>query len=498
VKEFSDSAASGGSVFGRPGFAALEEFAASGECDAIIVEQLDRLSRDMEDLAGFAKRMQFRNVRLIEVHGGEASTVTVGLRGIVGQLFREDTIHKTRRGMQERVKDGMSAGGRAYGYRPVHGKTGELEIVEAEAAVVRRIFKEYIAGLSAKAIAKGLNEDGIPAPRGSSWANNTITGNANRKCGIVQNELYCGYRVWNKVRMVRDLSSGKRISRPNPPELWHRVEVPHLAIIDADTFAKAQSRKAESAQRHAKGERAPRVKHLLSDLLKCDSCGKGMSIQGKMGGRRRVRCTNADNGGLCTNRKPYYLDEIISTVVGNLRDWLADPQGVKDYVEAYLDEWRAAALQAVRERDQVARKLANAEQGLSRLVDALAAGTLPPDVVAPKARELEAERASLKERLAMAEEAVPKITPHPGLVQQYWKTMDELAENLEALRDEGPEAFEAVQKLVGLVSVSPGNPAIIKVEGRIMALIEQKKNAKPRKLLGVVAGEGLEPPTPGL
>lgn len=491
-KEFSDSAASGGSAFGRPGYAALQEFAESDGCDAIIVEQLDRLSRDMEDLAGLAKRMQFRNVRLIEVHGGEASTITVGLRGIVGQLFREDGIHKTRRGMQGRVKDGLSAGGKAYGYRPVLGQPGELVIDEAEAAVVRRIFSEFIAGRTGKAIAKRLNEDGIPAPRGSSWANNTITGNKKRQSGIVQNELYCGLRIWNKVRMVKDPETGKRISRPNPESEWQKVEVPHLAIIDRETFDKARERKAASEARYGTGERAPRVHHLLSGILRCGCCGKGMSIQGKMGGRRRVRCTDADNGGLCENKRPYYLDEIKATVIQHLRDWLADPEGVKDYVEGYVEEWKRLASEATRDRDQLGRKLANTEASIATLVDALADGGMPADIIAPKLRKLEAERQDLKARLAMAEEAVPKIAPHQTLVQQYLKTMDKLAANMEALREDQPEAFEAVQKLIGRVSVLPGNPANIRVEGRIMALIEPKKNkpALARPTLVALSGSG--------
>ena len=43
------------------------------------------------------------------------------------------------------IRGGRHAGGRAYGYRAVPGKPGELEIVEDEAAIVRRIFAAYVA-----------------------------------------------------------------------------------------------------------------------------------------------------------------------------------------------------------------------------------------------------------------------------------------------------------------------------------------------------------------
>jgi len=42
------------------------------------------------------------------------------------------------------IRDGRHAGGRAYGYRAVPNKPGELEIVEEEAEIVRQIFADYI------------------------------------------------------------------------------------------------------------------------------------------------------------------------------------------------------------------------------------------------------------------------------------------------------------------------------------------------------------------
>ena len=111
----------------------------------VIVEELDRLSRDMEDLAGIHKRLSFMNIDIIAVHEGTASTVTVGLRGLVGQLFREDNARKVRRGLQGKVRSGLSAGGQAYGYRPDPVNKGKMIIVPEEAAIVLRIFESSSA-----------------------------------------------------------------------------------------------------------------------------------------------------------------------------------------------------------------------------------------------------------------------------------------------------------------------------------------------------------------
>ena len=58
-------------------------------------------------------------------------------------------------------------------------------IVDAEADVVRRIFAEYVAGKSPRAIAGGLNAKGVPPPRGSFWAAITLNGNRKRGHGIL-------------------------------------------------------------------------------------------------------------------------------------------------------------------------------------------------------------------------------------------------------------------------------------------------------------------------
>ena len=85
----------------------------------VIVEALDRLSRDMEDLAGIHKRLSFLGIEIRAVHEGVVNTVLVGLRGLVGQLYREDNAHKIRRGQAGRVGQGLNAGGLTYGYAPI-------------------------------------------------------------------------------------------------------------------------------------------------------------------------------------------------------------------------------------------------------------------------------------------------------------------------------------------------------------------------------------------
>jgi site-specific DNA recombinase len=314
VEAFDDRARSGGSIMGREGLLRLMDNARAHSFDVVIVEALDRLSRDMEDLAGIHKRLSFLGIEIRAVHEGAVNTVLVGLRGLVGQLYREDNAHKVRRGQSGRVGRGFHAGGLTYGYAAVPGDPGKRTIIEAEAQIVRRIFQEYVDGRTPRDIAHGLNRERIPPPRGRVWNASTINGNMQRGTGLLQNELYAGRLVWNKVRMTKDPDTGKRVSRPNPKSQWQAADVRNLSIIPRELFEAAQTRKQARSTKHPSRQRRPR--HMLSGLLRCGACGAGMSTNGRdKSGRQRIRCSAATESGTCPNPKTFYRKTVEQAVL---------------------------------------------------------------------------------------------------------------------------------------------------------------------------------------
>ena len=144
--------------------------ALNGRFDVVLAEALDRFSRDQEDTAGLFKRLTFAGVNIVTLAEGDITHLHVGLKGTMNALFLKDLADKTRRGLRGRVELGKSGGGLCYGYRVSRANngsadaTGEREIVSAEAEVVRRIFRDYAAGLSPKALAKRLNAERCPGP----------------------------------------------------------------------------------------------------------------------------------------------------------------------------------------------------------------------------------------------------------------------------------------------------------------------------------------------
>jgi hypothetical protein len=127
---------------------------------------------------------------------------------------------------------------------------------------VRRIYEAYASGTSPRTIAAKLNAEGLPAPRGGEWNASTINGHRARRNGILQNDLYKGSLIYNRVRMLKDPYSGKRISRINPKSDWVTIEVPDLRIISDELWTDVQTRRARYGGEPVHKSR--RAKRLLS------------------------------------------------------------------------------------------------------------------------------------------------------------------------------------------------------------------------------------------
>lgn len=217
-----------GAVEQRPGYARLMEDAKNRRFAAILVESQDRLWRDQGEMHHALKRLRFWGIRVIAVSTGADLTDRMGrlLASVMGwkdEAFLDDLRDKTRRGMAGQVRRGLSAGGRAYGYRsePMyneqHQTVGYKRLIDdPEAAVVRRIFELYDAGYSPKTIVHMLNKEGVTPPRPfrgrrlMGWTWTTINGSPKKGIGILNNPLYIGKVAWHRSQKyaIRIRASG--------------------------------------------------------------------------------------------------------------------------------------------------------------------------------------------------------------------------------------------------------------------------------------------------
>ena len=336
ISTFEDRAISGTGAVNRPGFQALMRAAESKLFEVVVTEDMDRLFRDQADYHTVRKRLDHLGVS-IHTASGKVGKLDGALRALMSEMFIENLVIHTRRGLEGVIRDGRHAGGRAFGYRAVPGKPGELEIVEEEAELVRQIFADYIAGKTPRQIAHDLNKRGVRPPRGRLWSASTINGNVSRGGGMILNDLYVGRIVWNKVRMIKDPVTRKRLSRPNPKEQYKIVEASHLRIVDDVTFNAAQDLKGQkrSSASPATAQKARAPKRVFSGLVKCGSCGGGMASIGSDAKGLRVQCTTHRESRFCTNSRRVYLDDIEALAIKGLRQHLAHPEVITEFVDAY-------------------------------------------------------------------------------------------------------------------------------------------------------------------
>ena len=468
IGSYTDHAVSGASMM-RPGVQQLMQDAASGKFDLVLAEALDRLSRDQEDIAAIYKRLSFAGVTLFTLAEGEISQLHIGLKGTMNALFLKDLADKTRRGLRGRVEKGRSGGGLTYGYDVVLSPDdrGGRTINEAEAAIVRRIFEEYLAGRSPRAIAQQLNKEGIPGPSGQGWGPSTIYGNRQRGTGLLNNELYIGRLVWNRLRYVKDPQTGKRVSRLNPEEEWVIQDVPELRIIDQELWERVKAKQGEFAPREKPFWAKQRPRNLFSHLIKCGDCGGGCS----MVSQTHLGCSNTRNKGTCSNRLTIAREKLEEDVLGALRQRLMDPKLCELFCREYTEHMnrlrmdQGASLAAYRQEQETL------ERERQRLVQSIRDG-VPASILKDDATRIAARMEELEELLGTTEEPEPLL--HPNMAQRYHQQVQNLIGALNE-PDHRAEAAQIIRSLVEKIVLrrcTDGKRLIVDLHGDLAGILK--------------------------
>jgi site-specific DNA recombinase len=239
--------------------------------------------------------------------------------------------------------------------------------------------------------------------------------------GMILNDLYAGRIIWNKVRMIKDPVTRKRLSRPNPKDQYKIVEAPHLRIIDDATFRAAQAVKVERRRdaTPATAQKARSPKRVFSGLIKCGCCGGGMSSNGADRKGVRVQCSTYKESGSCTNSRRVYLDDIEALAIKGLRQHLVHPEVITEFVDAYNAERKRLKKDANAERARNERRLGEIEREMKRIVDSIVVTGMPPEQFVARMKELEAEKVKISAALEKAKEGDNVIALHPKAIDRY-------------------------------------------------------------------------------
>ena len=440
---YSDAAMSGARS-DRPGYRRM--LAESSRFDVLLIDDLSRLSRDSVEAQQSVRRLRFSGVRVIAIADGidtddKGHKIGVGLRGLMGEIYLDDLREKTHRGLRGRALAGASAGGLPYGYRVTD--TGVREIDPVQADIVRRIYDDYIAGLSPRAIAAALNRDRIPSPRGSTWACSAINPDVRRGIGILANPIYIGTQTWNRSRWIKHPDTGRRIRQERPQCEWITTEHPELAIVTRAQWDAVQSR----LPNHATRGRGRRPSALLSGVLRCGCCGGPLVIVDAY----KYGCARAKDRGTCAD--PIRVDRVAveRAMLAGIREQLLSDAAYQRFQRAVTDRIREAAPNTA----ALERALADATRERDNILRAIRAGIITPSVKADLAAA-EASMASAQRALDDAMRYRPAaILPR---ARERW---DAIVRDLADRARGNARARTAIATLIGTATVRNENGGLV-------------------------------------
>ena len=284
----------------RPEFNRLLEDAKAHRFDIVLCKTQSRFTRELELVEKYIHGLfPIWGIRFVSIVDN-ADTANKGnkksrqINGLVNEWYLEDMSENIRSVLTNRRQNGFHIGAFAlYGYQKDPDQKGHLIIDEEAAAVVREVFTLFSQGYGKTAIARMLNDRGIPNPTEYKRLHGLRYQQPKRKkstlwkyfaiSDMLTNEIYIGNMVQGKYGSV---SYKTKQNKPRPQSEWYRVEGTHKAIIDRPLWNRVQSMIAERAKPFDCG-----TVGLFARKAICANCGYTMRSS-KNRGRHYLQCSN--------------------------------------------------------------------------------------------------------------------------------------------------------------------------------------------------------------
>lgn len=299
---YSDYGISGTDKQHRTGYKRLLRHCREGKIDRIVCKSISRFARNTSDFMTALNTLHDHQVTILfEKEGLDTADPTndfiLTTLAAIAQEESRSISSNIRWGNQKRYPKGQARNYDIYGYCYAKGEDAfetmedgyqihRVEIVEEEAAIVRRIFQEVEDGERYSDIARRLNYEHIPAPD-QGKAKRKIRGRTTVKEGIetgwtsamisrmITLERYCGDALLQKTYTPDFLTHKSRINNGEMPQ--YLVRDHHPAIISREQFERVQKVRQGNAARF--GNRGKRTDHPFSGRLICAHCGRAFNIR---------------------------------------------------------------------------------------------------------------------------------------------------------------------------------------------------------------------------
>jgi site-specific DNA recombinase len=459
VHRFTDQMS--GSTLERPGLQQALAYARAKRYDMLLVYRVDRLCRSVRGLAQILEELDhagasFRSATEPFDTATAAGRMMVQMLGVFAEFERATLIDRVIAGMERKAARGEWLGGHApYGYR-LNRDTALLEPNESEAPIARLIFDLYTKKrLGARGVANYLSHHGYRSRPGQLWSHVSVL-------NVLRNPAYVGKIAFRDTH----------------------YDSPHAALVDAETFAKAQ-RLLRQRGEDASTRRSNTTDFLLSGLVVCAACGRryiGTAAHGRNARYRYYTCFSRNRHGRQGCRSDVVRADLLDqAVLESLLATYADTEVVSAAIERWCSR---AAKQGPDSASQVRRleaEISGTESAVQRYYNAFENGRLPDTRFASRVDALERRLTELRAKLEELRDSAKSIQ----------------APSKESVRD----AEEAVRD--AMLNGTPGQRKALLKELIVEVRVESRDSIIPtfrlpatsvRVTEAMVGRGGLEPP----
>ena len=354
----------------------------------------------------------------------------------MNEWYAKDTSKKIKAVFKAKMRDGKRVSGAVpYGYYRKPEDKQTLYVDEASASVVRRIFQLACDGMGATAIADTLSEDKILIPSAYARQNHPedcqctnyhdpYTWNATTVGYILNRREYLGHTVLGKTTRDNFKTKRKRIANEDELLVFYNT---HEAIIDQETYDKAQRmRKRVSPRRNSE-----KPAHRLSGLLYCADCGSRLAYinskpkDGKIyDSNQAFRCSRYHNKyHSCTGHyiKASTIEMLIYQATKRVSQYVLKDE--KEFVEQLKAQYE---LQCEKDNTDDKKELLEAKRRMMDLDDLIKGlyenftlGRLPERQFNRLMTEYDTEQSSLEQRISELETATERISTKAVQIDKF-------------------------------------------------------------------------------
>ena len=289
---YADNFISGTSTEKRTEFQRMLADCEAGKIDIVLTKSISRFARNTVDLLETVRHLKELGIEIQfeKEHINSLSDDGELMLSLLASFAQEESrsiSENARWAIQKRFEKGIPNGHfRVYGYR---WEGDDLVPVPEEAAIVKRIYQNFLDGKSRLETERELAAEGITTRDGCRWVDSNIK-------SVLSNITYTGNLLLQKEFIEDPVTKKRRKNKGQLPQYF--VENTHEPIIDMETFQYVQD---EMARRRELGALANKSLNItcFTGKIKCGFCGKSF-MHNTRKNRAKFTTTYTDEDGMYT------------------------------------------------------------------------------------------------------------------------------------------------------------------------------------------------------